>query len=80
MPAFSVGLKSEELDEKQTTLQISREAGSNSIKGGCFTAQIDLITGLAPAESLQDDFDLKDAIIIDQPFIFALNDQELEIN
>lgn len=48
------------------------------MKGGCQSAMVELISGVAPQASLipKNSCDL----IIDEPFIFALNDQDLEFN
>jgi hypothetical protein len=58
--------------------QITEGIGGISMKGGCQSAMVELISGVAPQASLipKNSCDL----IIDEPFIFALNDQDLEFN
>jgi len=44
-------------------------------QGGCESAKVELISGNAPAESLIEKIEpAGDQIIIDEPFVFSLND------
>ena len=50
------------------------------MKGGRQSSVIELISGLPPAGALKKNQSLESQKAIKEPFIFAINDQELEMN
>jgi len=48
------------------------------MKGGCQSAQLELISGLPSKSALVSK--AKCSLTINEPFIFAINDQDLEFN
>jgi len=68
------------------TIATSSDAGTAQLNGGCFSAQIEAISGLHPEAGLQLELPnlgqmiSGDTIYLNEPFILALNDQKLELN
>ena len=81
LPSFATSVENKELNTNQAKLQLSSDAGAASMSGGCFSAEIALISGLPPKESLSYEMlQIKgmtsgETIFINEPFVFALNDQ-----
>ena len=61
-------------------MKASDESENLQIKGGCLSCQIEIISGLPTKGQLKHSDQLKEDSIINEPFLFALNDQELEFN
>lgn len=79
IPSFKLSIENQPVSSDLTSLKIQEDDGLK-ISGGNQTADIELISGLpargAPRQSLAG----PDEAIINEPFIFALYDQELELN
>ena len=74
IPSFKVEITNKEVNHN---LQLSQGVGGVQMKGGIQTSMIELISGVPSQMSLQGRAGAK-ALHINEPFIFALNDQELE--
>ena len=57
-------------------MKIDSEVGGLQMKGGFQNASIELISGLPPKSALKGEN--RETNILNEPFIFALNDQLLE--
>jgi hypothetical protein len=72
LPSFKIEMTNQELDKKSTSFQISEGVGGTSMKGGCQSAIVEMISGLPSQYALMSKNNC--ALTIDEPFIFALND------
>lgn len=81
LPSFTASVENKELNTNQAKLQLSNDVGAASMNGGCFSAEITLISGLPPNEALNYEMPSfngmasGETIFINEPFVFALNDQ-----
>lgn len=78
IPSFKIEMTNQEMDKKTSSFQISEGVGGTSMKGGCQSAIIEMISGIPSQSALINNS--KCTLTIDEPFIFALNDQDLEFN
>ena len=62
------------------TISTSSDAGGSQLKGGCFSADIEVISGLPSEASAPidlpnlNDMICGDTVFMSEPFVFALND------